>query len=268
MATTAEAIAKAVAAVSTAFSTEDTEPAVLVSAAKSVLRLLTEGEGLGLDVEALARGVVDAGLMQHMADIIEEPSNTVLAAPELAVELRASLVLVLAQIFDRVPSAAEVAGMNTVQMVDDNLKDAHATYATIAADQATHGADRHPHTVPTLVRGVTTSDGELTHELREMLEELVAGHQIVLFMKGVPDAPRCGFSKAMCELLCTKQVVFASVDILADDRVREGMKIFSDWPTFPQLYVRGDLLGGLDVVKELDRAGELMAALLPPAGKL
>jgi Grx4 family monothiol glutaredoxin len=85
----------------------------------------------------------------------------------------------------------------------------------------------------------------------------------MLFMKGVPDAPRCGFSKAMCELLRAKQVAFGSVDVLADDRVREGMKLYSDWPTFPQLYVRGGLVGGLDAVKELDVAGELMTALQP-----
>jgi Grx4 family monothiol glutaredoxin len=160
-------------------------------------------------------------------------------------------------------------------MVAVNLEDARAANAQAKAEttaaaitggspvQVSPGEERHPHTVPTSVPGVITGDGELTPELREQIEGLVAGHQVMLFMKGVPDAPRCGFSKAMCELLRAKQVAFGSVDVLADDRVREGMKLYSDWPTFPQLYVRGGLVGGLDAVKELDVAGELMTALQP-----
>ena len=258
---TPEAITKAVVAVANTFSTEGTEPPILVSAATSVLRLLTEGEGLGLDVDALARGVVEAGLMQRMIDILQDPASTVLVeAAELGVELRALLVLILSEIFTRLPSAAATAGSDTIDMVEANLEDARAANAQAKAAVAAR-TERHPHTVPTSVPGVTTADGELTPQLREQLQVLVSGHQIVLFMKGVPDAPRCGFSKAMCELLRAKHVAFRSVDVLADDRVREGMKLFSDWPTFPQLYARGDLIGGLDAVKELEASGKLMTVL-------
>jgi len=73
----------------------------------------------------------------------------------------------------------------------------------------------------------------------------------MLFMKGVPDAPRCGFSRQIVEILQSKQVPFASFDILGDEEVRAGLKTYSDWPTFPQLYVGGSLIGGLDIVKEM-----------------
>ena len=265
------------AAVAKTFAAEGTErepPPVLVSAATSVLRLLTEGEELGLDVDALARGVVDAGLLQQIIDILQDPSSTVLvAAAELGVELRALLVLILSEVFARLPMAAAAAGPGTVEMVEVSLEDARAANAQAKAAAITDGAparvspgvERHPHTVPTSVPGVITDDGELTPELREQLDGLVTGQKVMLFMKGVPDAPRCGFSKAMCELLRAKQVAFGSVDVLADDRVREGMKLYSKWPTFPQLYVQGGLVGGLDAVKELDAAGELMTALQPHA---
>jgi Grx4 family monothiol glutaredoxin len=265
-----EAIAKAVAAVAAAFSTQGTEPAILVSASTSVLRLLTEGEELGLDVDALARGVVDGGLMRQMVDVLQDPSRVEAASPELVVELRAVLVLALSEVFTRLPAAAATAGQGAVDMVAVNLEDARAANAQAkAAAAAAAIIDGTP--AQTSVTGVTDAAGELTQELRAHLEGLVSDHQVVLFMKGVPDAPRCGFSKATVEMLRDKQVAFGSVDVLADDRVREGMKLFSEWPTFPQLYAGGELLGGLDILKELDAAGELMdslAATTAPQPKL
>ena len=76
-------------------------------------------------------------------------------------------------------------------------------------------------------------------------------------MKGSPDAPRCGFSRQIVELLQGEKVSFGTFDILTDEEVRQGLKTFSNWPTYPQLYVEGKLLGGLDVVKELQEEGEL-----------
>ena len=83
----------------------------------------------------------------------------------------------------------------------------------------------------------------------------------MLFMKGSPDAPRCGFSRQITELLQAEKVKFDTFDILSDEEVRQGLKTFSNWPTFPQLYADGKLLGGLDVVKELQEEGELLEAL-------
>lgn len=85
----------------------------------------------------------------------------------------------------------------------------------------------------------------------------------MLFMKGSPQAPRCKFSRAMVDLLAGAGAQYGSFDILSDQGVRQGLKKFSNWPTYPQLYVGGKLLGGLDVVKELQEEGEL--ADLKPA---
>ena len=81
-------------------------------------------------------------------------------------------------------------------------------------------------------------------------------------MKGTPQEPRCGFSKQTVELLKSENVTFASFDILSDNEVRENLKIYSKWPTYPQLYVNGELVGGLDILKELIES-EQFEAILP-----
>ena len=93
------------------------------------------------------------------------------------------------------------------------------------------------------------------------LAALVRRSPVMLFMKGSPDAPRCGFSRQIAELLAAEKVKFDSFDILSDEEVRQGLKTFSNWPTYPQLYADGKLLGGLDVVKELQEEGELLDSL-------
>ncbi len=85
--------------------------------------------------------------------------------------------------------------------------------------------------------------------LRARLEALVSREPVMLFMKGTPDAPRCGFSATIVALLRDAGVKFGYYDILGDEAVRQGLKEFSKWPTFPQLYARGELVGGLDVAK-------------------
>ena len=87
---------------------------------------------------------------------------------------------------------------------------------------------------------------------------------VVLFMKGVPDAPRCGFSRRIVGLLREQGVQFSSFDILQDESVRQGLKVLNDWPTFPQLIVKGEFVGGLDVVKEMVDNGELKELLAQP----
>eukprot|EP01006_Ploeotia_vitrea_P048737 TRINITY_DN67268_c7_g1_i1.p1 TRINITY_DN67268_c7_g1~~TRINITY_DN67268_c7_g1_i1.p1 ORF type:complete len:361 (+),score=188.28 TRINITY_DN67268_c7_g1_i1:156-1085(+) len=96
-------------------------------------------------------------------------------------------------------------------------------------------------------------------ELNARLARLVNAAPVMLFMKGTPDAPRCKFSRRMIELLKEAQVApFGYFDIFTDHQVRQGLKKFSNWPTYPQLYVNGKLVGGLDVVKELHEDGELV----------
>ncbi|KAK9459075.1 thioredoxin-like protein [Lipomyces oligophaga] len=88
-------------------------------------------------------------------------------------------------------------------------------------------------------------------DLNARLTKLVAAAPVMLFMKGTPAAPQCGFSRQLVGILRENQVRFGFFDILKDDTVRQGLKQFSDWPTFPQLYVNGELQGGLDIVKEV-----------------
>lgn len=87
--------------------------------------------------------------------------------------------------------------------------------------------------------------------LDERLKKLTLAAPVMLFMKGSPSAPQCGFSRQLVAILREHQVRFGFFDILKDDSVRQGLKTFSDWPTFPQLYVNGEFQGGLDIIKEL-----------------
>jgi Grx4 family monothiol glutaredoxin len=98
-------------------------------------------------------------------------------------------------------------------------------------------------------------------EQRARLEQLINSAPVMLFMKGTPEAPRCGFSRQMVELLKTTGVPFSSFDILTDESVRQGLKEYSNWPTYPQLYVKGKLIGGLDIARELHEQGELQQTL-------
>ncbi len=105
----------------------------------------------------------------------------------------------------------------------------------------------------------------MTNPTAERIEGILAGSDVVLFMKGVPAAPQCGFSAAVVQILSKLAVPFTGVDVLSDPAVREGIKVFSDWPTIPQLYVKGEFVGGCDIVREMFQAGEL-AALLSEKG--
>ena len=97
----------------------------------------------------------------------------------------------------------------------------------------------------------TSGEGGLSAALKERLRRLTHSARVMLFMKGVPDAPRCGFSRQIVEILRNSEIPFASFDILSDEEVRAGLKTFSEWPTYPQLYVNGALVGGLDIIKEM-----------------
>jgi monothiol glutaredoxin len=92
---------------------------------------------------------------------------------------------------------------------------------------------------------------------KERIQEVITSHDIVLFMKGAPTAPQCGFSAAVAQILSSMGVPFATVDVLQDPFIRDGIKEFSQWPTIPQLYVKGKFVGGCDIVREMFQAGEL-----------
>ncbi len=97
--------------------------------------------------------------------------------------------------------------------------------------------------------------------IQEQLKDIVEGNDVVLFMKGTPDFPQCGFSGLSTQILQQCDVRFASVDVLADNSVREGIKQYSNWPTIPQLYVKGEFIGGSDIIKEMFENGELQTKL-------
>ena len=95
----------------------------------------------------------------------------------------------------------------------------------------------------------------------DLIRQLVESNDIVLFMKGVPAAPQCGFSATVAQILATLAVTYESVNVLADPQIRDGIKEFSNWPTIPQLYIKGEFVGGCDIVREMFQAGELKAML-------
>ncbi|KAM4636362.1 glutaredoxin-3 [Discoglossus pictus] len=97
--------------------------------------------------------------------------------------------------------------------------------------------------------------------LEERLKALVNKAPVVLFMKGNKEIPKCGFSRQILEILNNTGVDYDTFDILEDEEVRQGLKTFSNWPTYPQLYVKGELVGGLDIIKELKENGELVSTL-------
>jgi monothiol glutaredoxin len=92
---------------------------------------------------------------------------------------------------------------------------------------------------------------------RDFIAKTVEENPVVLFMKGTPDQPRCGFSSVVVQILDHLGVPFVGVDVLQDDDLRQGIKTFSDWPTIPQLYVQGEFVGGSDIVREMFQSGEL-----------
>jgi monothiol glutaredoxin len=101
----------------------------------------------------------------------------------------------------------------------------------------------------------------LTPELRERIEQLLQRHRVVLFMKGDPQTPRCGFSAKSAGILDNLAPGYAHVDVLADPEIREGIKEYGQWPTIPQLYIGGELVGGSDIIEQLLNSGELHALL-------
>jgi len=97
--------------------------------------------------------------------------------------------------------------------------------------------------------------------IHAFIAQTVSEHDVVLFMKGTPDAPRCGFSSLVVQIMDHVGVPFVGVDVLQDDGLRDGIKSFTDWPTIPQLYVKGEFVGGSDIVREMFQAGELRALM-------
>ena len=95
------------------------------------------------------------------------------------------------------------------------------------------------------------------NDVQQQIDEVVKGNPVVLFMKGTPHFPMCGFSARVAEVLKRLEVPFQAVNVLADPAIREGIKVYGNWPTIPQLYVSGKLVGGCDIMLSMDQSGEL-----------
>ena len=101
----------------------------------------------------------------------------------------------------------------------------------------------------------------MDQETNELISKEIDNNEVCLFMKGTPDAPQCGFSMAVTNLLKILEVNFKGVNVLENEKLRQGIKEFSDWPTIPQLYIKGEFIGGCDIVKEMFEKNELQTKL-------
>ena len=101
----------------------------------------------------------------------------------------------------------------------------------------------------------------MDQQISELINNEINNNEVCLFMKGTPDAPQCGFSMAVSNILKILDVKFKGINVLEDEKLRQGIKVFSDWPTIPQLYIKKEFVGGCDIVKEMYENGELKKVL-------
>ncbi|TPX51729.1 hypothetical protein SeLEV6574_g00147 [Synchytrium endobioticum] len=148
----------------------------------------------------------------------------------------------------------------------DRIEGANAPLLTTTVDKYGKASANATKYIPPTTNGsdqnASLPEATLSREaLNNRLQELVNSHPVMLFIKGTPQQPRCGFSRQIVEILNSLETPYGSFNIIADEQVRAGLKDFSKWPTFPQLYVKGEFIGGLDVVKEMVEANELQQLL-------
>jgi len=103
--------------------------------------------------------------------------------------------------------------------------------------------------------------------ISDSIQEDINTHPVIMYMKGTPEAPKCGFSSVVCQILSRLGVTYVTRDVLDSEELRQGIKDFTQWPTVPQLYIKGEFIGGSDIVREMYQSGEL-AALLKDKGLL
>ena len=101
----------------------------------------------------------------------------------------------------------------------------------------------------------------MEQQIKDQIENEISNNEVCLFMKGTPDAPQCGFSMAVSNMLKILEVNFKGVNVLENELIRKGIKEFSEWPTIPQLYIKKEFVGGCDIVKEMYETGELKKIL-------
>lgn len=101
----------------------------------------------------------------------------------------------------------------------------------------------------------------MSDSIQQQIDKLIKEHDVVLFMKGTPQMPQCGFSQRVSGILNSHGADYVAINVLLDPAVREGIKVYSDWPTIPQLYIKGEFIGGCDITTEMHESGELATLL-------
>ncbi|KAH6901266.1 thioredoxin [Coprinopsis sp. MPI-PUGE-AT-0042] len=168
---------------------------------------------------------------------------------------------------EAVPAILLLRGHTLLQRISGadvaSLRTAVAKHLSTPAYTPQSKTNQAPAKPPTEAPAVVPEDddAETADQLEERCRKLMNKSKVVLFMKGDPQTPRCGFSRKIVALLQEQKVEFTTFDILSDERVRQALKTINDWPTYPQLIIKGELVGGLDIVKEMAENGELAETL-------
>ncbi|KAH9169588.1 glutaredoxin [Lactarius sanguifluus] len=195
---------------------------------------------------------------KQMTEVVEELARKYTKLLSLHIEAEAHPEISESFDVESVPSFIVLRGHTLLDRIAG--ADASALTKAIAKyiDPAGYGVATPPlsHTDKVPATG-TTTETETPKELERRLHGLMNRSKVVVFIKGSPDVPRCGFSRKICGLLRDQKIEFEHFDILTDESVRQGLKKLNDWPTFPQLIVKGELVGGLDIVQEMADNGEL-----------
>ncbi|KAI7903658.1 thioredoxin-like protein [Cokeromyces recurvatus] len=142
----------------------------------------------------------------------------------------------------------------------EQIEGAKAAELTNAVAKHSKGVLNKLSTATTSAAG-TENGNKPVKDLNARLKALIHSAPVMIFIKGTPQQPRCGFSRQLVDLLAEQKVKYSSFNILADEDVRQGLKAYSDWPTYPQIYINGELMGGLDIIKEMIASGEFQEIL-------
>ncbi|KAJ2463274.1 glutaredoxin, partial [Coemansia sp. RSA 2322] len=163
-----------------------------------------------------------------------------------------------AEVFEEISEAYDISAVPTVIIAKkskivgrvDGVNVAEIVKQVAAACAAANGVEIQP--------GSAASPAEFKQDLNTRLKGLIERAPVMVFIKGTAAQPRCGFSKKIVGMLNEHSIKYGYFDILTDEQVRQGLKEYSDWPTYPQLYIGGELVGGVDIVAEMIESGELM----------
>ncbi|KXN91752.1 Glutaredoxin-3 [Leucoagaricus sp. SymC.cos] len=203
---------------------------------------------------------------EQMTEVVQELAKKY--AKLLFLQVEAEEQIDIAESFDveAVPAFVLLRGhtlLGRINGVDAaNLTQLVGKHAATPSYRPLSHTDKKPASPPTETPAAPEKTEEESEEmLNERLRKLMNQNKVVLFMKGSPETPRCGFSRKIVAILQDQNINFSHFDILTDENVRQGLKKLNDWPTYPQLFNKGEFVGGLDIVQEMVESGELKSAL-------